>query len=134
MSVGVVVRGPGGVAGFDVAGVQFQDLSGVFHTVVAGDPRGRAQKLLSGLMLIDNDVTRRVATPTSHVTLCSDDPRGLSRVDGADSLSVQGVGVDAVGAASRRVVCHVVVGFGPAGTTRATEKWWVPVMKGEVTQ
>lgn len=74
----LVVSSTGDVA-LDVARVQLQDLSGLFHEVMAWDPSGRAQQLFPGLMLVDDHIAGGVATPSS-VTLRCDEPSGLDRM------------------------------------------------------
>lgn len=90
------------------------------------------QQLLPGLVLIDNHIAGGV-TPSSPTTLCCDDPCSLNRMYGAYGLPAQGVRVDVVRVASWGIVCHVVVGLGPAGTTRASNKWRGPVMRKDHT-
>lgn len=130
----VVVGGAGGIA-FHVAWVQLQDLGWLLHEVVAGDSRGRAQQLLPGLVLIDDDIAGGVtAPPSATVTLRRDDTGGFHRMYGARSLPVQGVRVDVVRTAAMWwIVCHVVVRLGPAGAARTTKKWWRPVVRKKKT-
>ncbi|TNN75625.1 hypothetical protein EYF80_014175 [Liparis tanakae] len=116
----LVLSGAGCVA-FDVAWVKLKDLSWLLHEVMTWDPCGRAQQLLPGLVLIDYHIAGGVTAPSS-ITLCSDDPGSLDWMYGAYGLPVQGVRVDLVRIASWGIVCHVVVGLGSAGTTRANKK------------
>lgn len=112
----------------DVAWVQLQDFCGLLHHVMTRDPCGRAQQLLSGLMLVDDHVAGGVAAASS-VTLSGDDPRSLSRLEGADGLPVQGLRLVAVRTTCRGVIGHVEAGLGPAGTTRTPYKGSGPGMR-----
>lgn len=74
----LVVSSAGYVA-FAAMWTRIQDLCGIFDEVMLRDPRGRAQKLLTGQMLIDDYIMGGVTVAPS-VAACRDKSSSIAGI------------------------------------------------------
>lgn len=110
-----------------VVWIELQDLRRFCYQVMARDACCWVEQLPSGHVLVDDDVASGV-TLSSAITRSSGDPRSSDRMYGAYGSPAGGLGVDSVRATAWRVAGHVVIGFGPAGTSKSTYRWWRSVI------